>query len=161
MATRSIRAPNPVGAGSSPPFTFFFLHACTAWPIGVIGLALSSSLVNAGVPVQRVGAILATPNGVLTAVMCVIPFGAGTEAGLTGWSMIVLVLGFAWSPRTAVWFMTVELVYRAMATAIYATLLGIVSDRPGRGVHQGRGIVVTGQPGVCVSDAQRLAVEIA
>jgi MFS transporter, PAT family, beta-lactamase induction signal transducer AmpG len=345
MSTRSIRAPNPVGSGSSPPFTFFFLHACTAWPVGVIGLALSSSLVNAGVPVQRVGAILAvtslaftfefvwapmvdssltrrrwfvigtavmcacivallvapwhaatvplltllafcassgaaaaavsvkgimayetpagrlssasgyytaggtvakavagagtlwllthlssrplaaavsagtaallgsaivltsadlslrwaavpaalvatlgdlwrfvrTPNGVLTAVMCVIPFGAGTEAGLIGaiarewavtpdqlatfgalaavsttagaalggwlsmrlgswnaylalgWSMIVLVLGFAWSPRTAVWFMTVELVYRAMATASYATLLGIVMKAIGQG----------------------------
>lgn len=328
-----------------PPFTFFFLHLCTAWPVGVIGLALSSSLVSAGVPVQRVGAILAavwfaftlefvwapmvdssltrrrwfavgtavmcgclvallvapwraaavplltllafcassgaaaaavsvkgimahevpaarlssasgyytaggtvakavagagtlwllthlssrlataaisagtaavfgsaivlasagrslpwgsvpaalvsalgdlwrfirSPNGALTAVMCVIPFGAGTEAGLIGaiarewavtpdqlatfgaltavgttagaalggwlsmrfgswnaylalgWSMIVLVLGFAWSPRTAVWFMTVELVYRAMATASYATLLGIVMKAIGKG----------------------------
>ena len=32
-----------------PPFVFFFLHACTAWPVGVVGLALSSSLVRAGV----------------------------------------------------------------------------------------------------------------
>jgi len=47
--------------------------------------------------------------------------------------VIVLVLGFAWSPRTAVWFMAMELVYRAMATASYATLLGIVMKAIGQG----------------------------
>ncbi len=332
-------------SGSCPPLTFFFLHACTAWPVGVIGLALSSSLVTAGVGVQRVGAIIAAstlaftleflwapmvdssltrrrwflngtavmcacivalliapwratavplltllafcassgaavaavsvkgimayetpagrlsaasgyytaggtvakaiagggtlwllthlssrplaaavsagtallfgsaialasaarplpwgsvptallsaladlwrfirnPNGAITAVMCVIPFGCGTEAGLIGaiarewavtadqlatfgvltaasttagaalggwlsmrlgswsayvtfgWLLIILVLGFAWSPRTAAWFLTVELIYRALATASYATLLGIVMKAIGRG----------------------------
>ncbi len=42
-----------------PPGAFFFLHLCTAWPVGVIGLALGSSLVKAGVAVQHTAAIIA------------------------------------------------------------------------------------------------------
>src|SRR5579864_5886712 len=41
------------------PILFFFLHVCTAWPIGVVGLALASSLVKAGVPVQQTATIIA------------------------------------------------------------------------------------------------------
>ena len=46
-------------ATSCSPILFFFLHVCTAWPIGVVGLALSSSLVKAGVPVQQTATIIA------------------------------------------------------------------------------------------------------
>jgi hypothetical protein len=328
-----------------PPFAFFFLHACTAWPVGVVGLALSSSLVRVGVPVQQVAGIIAatslaftlefvwapmvdaaltrriwyvggstlmcgclaalltvpwtaasvplmtvlafssssgaaiaavavkgimaydvtttrlgsasgyytaggtfaktvggagtlwllthlsgrggaailstgaaalagtaillalprrpaplrnlptalfatladlwhfarTRHGILIAVLCVIPFGAGTEAGLMGaiarewavtpdqlaslgalsavtniagailagwlttrvnpwnayvlfgWALISLMVGLAFCPRTAMYFVTIELVYRGVATASYATLLGIVMKAIGRG----------------------------
>jgi predicted MFS family arabinose efflux permease len=43
----------------APPFAFFFLHAATGWPIGVVGLALGSSLVRAGIAVHQVAGILA------------------------------------------------------------------------------------------------------
>ena len=46
-------------ATSCSPILFFFLHVCTAWPIGVVGLALASSLVKAGVPVQQTATIIA------------------------------------------------------------------------------------------------------
>jgi MFS transporter len=122
-----------------------------------------------------------TPKGALVAVLCVIPFGAGTESGLIGtiarewsvtsdqlalfstvsavisiagaigagwlvqrispwtayvlfgWAMIAVMLGFAWLPRTVGNFFVVELVYRALATACYATLLGIVMTSIGKG----------------------------
>jgi MFS transporter, PAT family, beta-lactamase induction signal transducer AmpG len=45
-----------------PPGAFFFLHVCTAWPVGVIGLALGSSLVKAGVAVHQTAAIIAASN---------------------------------------------------------------------------------------------------
>lgn len=347
----------PVTPGTErqcPPFVFFFLHACTAWPVGVVTLALSSSLVRAGVSVQSVGAVIAanslaftlefvwapmvdssltrrrwfaigvaamsacliallvapwhavevplltglafcaasgaaiaavavkgtmayeipparlaaasayytaggtiskaiagggtlwllshlssrplaagisvgaallagswivlvsrtkplawrgvsaalsttiadlwrfvrTPEGILVAVMCVIPFGCGTEAGLIGaiarewgvtpdqlaafgvltalsttagamvggwfsvrfgswhayllfgWLLIALVVGFAWSPRTPAWFWVIELVYRAVATASYATLLGIVMKSIGKGASSTKAAVL-------------------
>ena len=43
----------------SPPFAFLFLHLCTAWPVGVVGLALGSGLVRAGVSVQSAAAMIA------------------------------------------------------------------------------------------------------
>jgi hypothetical protein len=43
----------------APPFAFFFLHLCTAWPFGVVGLALASSLVKAGVSVHQAAGIIA------------------------------------------------------------------------------------------------------
>ena len=46
-------------APSCAPMLFFFLHVCTAWPVGVIGVALASSLVKAGVPVQQTATIIA------------------------------------------------------------------------------------------------------
>ena len=46
-------------ATSCSPILFFFLHVCTAWPIGVVGLAHTSSLVKAGVPVQHTATIIA------------------------------------------------------------------------------------------------------
>jgi PAT family beta-lactamase induction signal transducer AmpG len=46
-------------ATSCSPILFFFLHVCTAWPVGVVGLALASSLVKAGVPVQQTATIIA------------------------------------------------------------------------------------------------------
>src|SRR6202022_3280124 len=45
-----------------PPFAFFFLHVCTAWPVGVVGLALGSSLVKAGVPVHQAAGIIAATS---------------------------------------------------------------------------------------------------
>lgn len=122
-----------------------------------------------------------TRSGILTAVLCVIPFGAGTEAGLMGtiarewavspdqlaslgalgavtsigaatlagwlttrinpwnayvifgWALIGVMLGLAFSPRTAMYFLVIELLYRAMASACYAILLGIVMKAIGRG----------------------------
>jgi len=131
-----------------------------------------------------------TPEGIFAAVMCVIPFGSGSEAGLIGaiarewevtpdqlaafgvltavsttvgamvggwfsmrfgswhayvlfgWLLIALVVGFAWSPRTPVWFLIVELVYRAVATASYATLLGIVMKAIGKGAASTKAAVL-------------------
>ncbi len=131
--------------------------------------------------VLELWAFLRTRNGALIAVLCVLPFGAGTEAGLIGsiarewavspdqlavfgtlgavtniagailggwlstrirpwnaylllgWSMIGVMLGFAFSPRVSLYFMTVELLYRALATAAYATLLAIVMKAIGKG----------------------------
>ncbi len=45
-----------------PPFAFFFMHACTAWPVGVVGLALGSSLVRAGVPVHQTAGMIAASS---------------------------------------------------------------------------------------------------
>jgi predicted MFS family arabinose efflux permease len=126
-------------------------------------------------------AFLRTRNGALIAILCVIPFGAGTESGLIGaiarewavspdqlalfgtlgaatniagailggwlstrigpwnaylllvWSLICVMAGFAFSPRVATYFMAVELIYRALATASYATLLAIVMKAIGKG----------------------------
>jgi PAT family beta-lactamase induction signal transducer AmpG len=122
-----------------------------------------------------------TRHGILIAVLCVIPFGVGTEAGLMGaiarewavspdqlaslgalvavtniagailagwlttrinpwnvyvtfgWALIGIMLGLAFSPRTAAYFLVIELLYRAAATACYATLLGIVMKAIGKG----------------------------
>jgi hypothetical protein len=122
-----------------------------------------------------------TREGMLIAVLCVIPFGSGTEAGLIGaiarewsvtpdqlsvfsmlavvggiagaifsgwlslrigpwntyvtlgWLMIVMMLGFALTPRTPAFFLAVELGYRALASGCYAALLGIVLTAIGRG----------------------------
>ena len=43
----------------APPFAFFFLHAATVWPVGVVSLALGSSLVRAGIAVHQVAGIIA------------------------------------------------------------------------------------------------------
>jgi MFS family permease len=47
---------------AAPPYAFFFLHVCTAWPVGVVGLALASNLVNAGLAVHDVAGIIAASN---------------------------------------------------------------------------------------------------
>jgi hypothetical protein len=49
-------------AKQAPPFTFFFLHSATAWPIGVVGLALANNLVRAGVSVRHVAAMVAATS---------------------------------------------------------------------------------------------------
>jgi hypothetical protein len=48
-----------LGARSCPPGAFFFLHLCAAWPVGVIGLALGSTLVKEGLSVRQSAAIIA------------------------------------------------------------------------------------------------------
>lgn len=124
---------------------------------------------------------ICTRSGMLIAVLCVIPFGAGTEAGLIGaiarewaispdqlaafgalgavtsvtgaivagwlstrigpwavyiiggWAMIAAMIGFAVAPRAAIYFLTAELLYRALAAGCYAALLGIVMTAIGKG----------------------------
>jgi hypothetical protein len=49
-------------AKQAPPFTFFFLHTATAWPISVVGLALANNLVRAGVSVRHVAAVVAATS---------------------------------------------------------------------------------------------------
>jgi PAT family beta-lactamase induction signal transducer AmpG len=46
----------------APPFAFFFLHTATAWPIGVVSLALANNLVRAGVSVRQVAAMVAATS---------------------------------------------------------------------------------------------------
>lgn len=43
----------------APPFAFAFLHLCTAWPVGVVSLALASGLVKAGVSVGQTAGVVA------------------------------------------------------------------------------------------------------
>jgi predicted MFS family arabinose efflux permease len=122
-----------------------------------------------------------TRQGALIALLCVIPFGAGTEAGLIGaiarewnvtanqlaglsilgsatgiagavfagwfstragpwktyvilgWIMIAAMIGLAFAPRAALYFLVIELFYRALASGCYAALLGIVMTAIGRG----------------------------
>jgi hypothetical protein len=143
-------------------------------PLRELPIALVSALVD-------LWTFARTRSGVLIAVLCVIPFGAGTEAGLMGaiahewavspdqlasfgavvavssiagavfagwlttrinpwnayvifgWALIVIALGLAVSPRAAMCFLAIELLYRAVATASYATLLGIAMKAIGQG----------------------------
>ncbi len=126
-------------------------------------------------------AFICTREGRMIAVLCVIPFGAGTEAGLIGaiarewavtpdqlagfsavgaatsiagaiaagwlsmrigawktyvllgWLMIAAMIGFAFSPRTAAYFICIELLYRGLTAGCYAALLGIVMIAIGQG----------------------------
>ena len=143
-------------------------------PVRQLPAALLSALVD-------LWSFVRTRTGVLIGVLCVVPFGAGTEAGLIGaiahewdvspdqlaslgalgagtniigailagwiatrinpwsayvifgWALISLMLGLAFCPRTAGYFLVLELFYRAVATACYATLLGIVMRAIGQG----------------------------
>lgn len=131
-----------------------------------------------------------TRNGLLIAVLCLLPFGRGTEAGLIGaisreWSvspdqlalfstlgaatniagailggwlatkigpwttyigsglaMVVVMIVFAFAPRTAFVFLFVELLYRALATGCYAALLGIVMTAIGKGAASTKAAVM-------------------
>ena len=131
-----------------------------------------------------------TGNGLLIVLLCVLPFGAGTEAGLIGaisreWSvgpnqlalfstlgagtniggailagwfaikigpwrtyiasgltMIGVMVVFAFAPRTSLVFLCVELLYRALATACYAALLGIVMTAIGKGAASTKAAVM-------------------
>ncbi len=46
----------------APPLAFLFLHTCTAWPLGVVALAMGSGLVRAGVPVHQVATVIAASS---------------------------------------------------------------------------------------------------
>jgi MFS family permease len=131
-----------------------------------------------------------TRNGLLIALLCVLPFGTGTEAGLIGaispeWSvspnqlalfttlgaitniagailagwlatkigpwatyigsgliMIVVMIVFAFAPRTTSVFLGVELFYRALAAGCYAALLGIVMTAIGKGAASTKAAVM-------------------
>jgi hypothetical protein len=52
----------PTVTKQAPPFTFFFLHTATVWPIGVVNLALASNLVRAGVSVRHVATLVAATS---------------------------------------------------------------------------------------------------
>jgi hypothetical protein len=126
-------------------------------------------------------ALLCTRAGVMIAVLCAIPFGSGTEAGLigaiahewavspdqlasfsvigavmgvagavfagwlstrigtwktyvlVGWSMIAVMVVFAAAPRTANFFLGMELIYRTLASGGAAALLGMIMAAIGMG----------------------------
>lgn len=46
----------------APPLAFLFLHTGTAWPLGVVTLAMGSGLVKAGVPVHQVAGVIAAAS---------------------------------------------------------------------------------------------------
>ena len=125
--------------------------------------------------------LIRTPSGALIAVLCVVPFGSASEAGLVGaiarewsvspdqlalfgvagaaagvagalfsgwlathigswkvylvhgWAMITAMLYLAFAPHEAGYFIGVELLYRSLASACYAALLGIIMTAIGRG----------------------------
>ena len=52
---------------------------------------------------------------------------------LQGWTMIAAMVIFAFAPRITVVFVTIELLYRALATGCSAALLGIVMTAIGKG----------------------------
>src|ERR1700738_501099 len=174
LSGRTVAATLSTGAAALAGTAILLALPRRAAPLSELPTALFSALVDLWTFVR-------TPKGVLIAVLCVIPFGAGTEAGLIGaiarewevnpdllasfgafgavtsiagaifagwlgklinpwtayvllgWAMIGAMLAFAWSPRTATYFFVVELFYRALATACYATLLGIVMTAIGKG----------------------------
>ena len=131
-----------------------------------------------------------TRHGLLIALLCVLPFGTGTEAGLIGaisreWSvspdqlalfstlgagtniagailagrlatkigpwityigsgvaMIVVMIVFAFAPRTPLVFLGIELLYRALSIGCYAALLGIVMTAIGKGAASTKAAVM-------------------
>ena len=131
-----------------------------------------------------------TRNGLLIALLCVLPFGTGAEAGLIGaisreWSvspnqlalfstlgagtniagailagwlatrigpwttyiasgltMILVMIAFAFAPRTPLVFLAGELLYRALAIGCYAALLGIVMTAIGKGAASTKAAVM-------------------
>ena len=92
------------------------------WAVSPDQLALYATL---GAPMSlggaMLGAWLSTRIGSLNAYL------------LIGWSLILLTLGLAGSPRAAVYFFALELCFRALATASYATLLSLVMRTIGQG----------------------------
>jgi hypothetical protein len=44
---------------NSPPSLFFFLQVCAAWPVGVVGIAVGSSLVKVGMDVRHSATVIA------------------------------------------------------------------------------------------------------
>ena len=125
--------------------------------------------------------LIRTPAGALIAVLCVVPFGSASEAGLVGaiaqewavtpdqlalfgvfgaaagvagalfagwlatvigiwkvylvhgWAMIAAMVYLACAPQAVGYFIGVELLYRGLASACYAALLGIIMTAIGRG----------------------------
>jgi hypothetical protein len=174
LSGRTVAATLSTGAAALAGTAILLALPGRAAPLSQLPTALLSALVD-------LWTFIRAPKGVLIAVLCVIPFGAGTEAGLIGaiarewavnpdllatfgafaavtsiagaifagwlgrrinpwtayvllgWAMIGTTLAFAWSPRTATCFLVMELFYRALATACYATLLGIVMTAIGKG----------------------------
>jgi Major Facilitator Superfamily len=174
LSGRAVAATLSTGAAALAGSAILLALPRRSAPLRELPTALFSALVD-------LWAFVRTRNGVLIAVLCVIPFGAGTEAGLIGliarewavspdqlaslgalgavtniagaifagwlttrispwnayvilgWTLIGVMLGLAFSPRTAMYFLVIELLYRALATACYATLLGIVMKAIGRG----------------------------
>ena len=87
---------------AAPPLAFFFLHLCTAWPIGVVGLALGNALVRAGVSVHRVATVIAATS-------------------------LAFTLEFVWAPLVdsaltrRVWFVVGSIVMSLCLAAMFVT----------------------------------------
>jgi len=174
LSGRVVAATLSTGAAALAGTAIFLALPRRSAPLRELPRALISALVD-------LWTFARTRSGILTAVLCVIPFGAGTEAGLMGtiarewavspdqlaalgalgavtgiaaatlagwlttrinpwnayvifgWALIGVMLGLAFSPRTAMYFLVIELLYRAVASACYAILLGIVMKAIGRG----------------------------
>src|ERR1700730_1683649 len=174
LSGRGVAATLSTGAAALAGTAILLALPRRSAPLRELPTALVSALVD-------LWTFARTRSGILIAVLCVIPFGAGTEAGLMGtiarewavspdqlaslgalvavtniagaflagwlttrinpwnvyvifgWVLIGVMLGLAFSPRTALYFLVIELLYRAVATACYATLLGIVMKAIGRG----------------------------
>jgi PAT family beta-lactamase induction signal transducer AmpG len=174
VSGRAVAASFSIGAAALAGMAIVFAVPGRPAPLRGIPAKLRSALVE-------LWTLVRTRTGILIAVLCVIPFGAGTEAGLIGaiarewavtpdqlaafgtfgaatsivsailagwlatrigpwnvylllgWAMIGAMLGLAYSPRTALYFLVLELVYRALAAGCYATLLAIVMQAIGKG----------------------------
>ncbi len=44
----------------APPYAFALLHVCTAWPVGIVSLAIGNRLTALGVPVYQTAGMIAT-----------------------------------------------------------------------------------------------------
>ena len=78
----------------TPLFAFFFLHAASVWPIGIISLALGSSLVRTGIAVHHVATIVAATSLAFTLEFL---WGPLIDASLTRkiWNVIGVGITFA------------------------------------------------------------------
>ena len=76
------------------PWMFFFLHTATVWPIGVVSLALGTTLVRAGVAVHQVAAIISAMSLAFTFEFA---WGPVVDSSLTRkrWSVLGAFVAFA------------------------------------------------------------------
>jgi hypothetical protein len=136
-----------------PPGAFFFLHVCTAWPVGVIGLALGSSLVKAGVAVQQVAMIIAASNLAFTLEFVWAPLvdssltrrnwyaaGAGSMCVCLAWLLIA-----PWNAATVPLMATLAFASSSGAAAAAVAVKGIMAyDVPAQRLGSASGFYAAG-----------------